>query len=113
MARRETPEPIHIVGTDALIEEMWQRDDLYAALKEFKRRSAARVGQGQDSLENFEETKSPWATKEELISSLTRLSIEVIAMLHSEGIVGVDEARAAIVRKSKGLDELQALAGDC
>lgn len=109
----DEPVPIHIVGTNALIEEMWQRGDLYLALKEFKFRAAARVGQGEDSLANFEETKSPWATKEELISSLTRLSIEVIAMLHTEGIVGVDEARAAIVRKSKGLDELKALAGGC
>lgn len=39
--------PIHIVGTNALIEELWQRGDLDLALREFKRRSAARPASGR------------------------------------------------------------------
>jgi hypothetical protein len=39
----DRPVPVHTVGTNALIEELWQRDDLDLALKEFRRRNAARA----------------------------------------------------------------------
>lgn len=42
----EKPVPIHTVGTNALIEELWERGDLDLALREFKNRSAARAAIG-------------------------------------------------------------------